>query len=88
MHTFYNEERVSESMWIDDTEVLVVRRLYPSGSSDVAITFAYACAELGAATSLTVELNPKVAHWLAGNLVRAAEIDPPRRDLDGDEPPF
>lgn len=85
MKTFYNDARVSESIWTDnDTEVIVVRRSYPSGSADVAITFAYACPELGAATSLTVELSPKDAHWLAGNLLRAAEIEPP--SYDG--PPF
>lgn len=60
MNTFYNDARVSESICIDnDTEVIVVRRSYPSGSADVAITFAYACPESGAATSLTVELSPK-----------------------------
>lgn len=96
MKTFYNDARVSESVWTDnDTEVIVLRRSYPSGSADVAITFAYECPELGAATSLTVELSPKDAHWLAENLVHAAEVnpprrnlDPPRRDLDPDDPPF
>lgn len=87
MNTFYNDARVSESIRTDnDTELIVVRRSYPSGSADVAITFAYECPELGAATSLTVELSPKDAQWLAGNLLRAAKIDPPGRDLD--EPPF
>ncbi|WP_156616945.1 hypothetical protein [Mycobacterium sp. 852014-52144_SCH5372336] len=88
MNTIYNDARVSESICIDnDTEVIVVRRSYPSGSADVAITFAYACPESGAATSLTVELSPKNAHWLAHNLVRAT-YDPPRRDPDPDDPPF
>ena len=78
MKTFYNDALVSESVWTDNnTEVIVLRRSYPSGSADVAITFAYECPELGAATSLTVELSPKDAHWLADNLVRATVIDPP-----------
>ena len=78
MNTFYNDARVTESIWTDnDTEVIVVKRSYPSGSADVAITFAYACPDLGAVTSLTVELNRKNAHWLATNLLRAAEYDEP-----------
>lgn len=80
VNTFYSDERVGQSVWADDAEVLIVRRSYPSGSAGVAITFAYSRAEWGAAPSMTVELNPKDAHWLAAMLLRAAE------DQAGDAP--
>lgn len=93
MNTFYNDERVSQSIWADNTEVLVLRRSYPSGSA-LAITFAYGRAEWSGGTSMTVELDPKDARWLAANLLHATEdqagdapepIGPLGRD---DEPPF
>lgn len=71
----YTEAPISsESITLDDhAEVSVVLRSFPSGGTDVAITFVNRYPDSDMEIGSAVELSPEDARWLGTNLLSAAE---------------